>query len=104
MNVKSVSIEGRRWFQKSYGNTYHSVKVNVTLEDGSVESFDSGMHYGYGEGYDQTALEMMEGKYNIIVPRYENGMRHYGYLSRWARENNVPCSVYVQDVKRERDL
>ena len=25
--VKVVEVSARRWFQKSYGNTYHKVKV-----------------------------------------------------------------------------
>ena len=104
MKVKSITIEGRRWLQRSYGNTYHSVRVAVMLDDGTVESFDSGKHYGYGEAYNKTALDIMEGKFNIFVPRYQNGVRHYGYLSRWAVENNVPCTVTVQDVVREKDL
>lgn len=45
-------IEGRRWFQKTYGNTYHSVYFHFT--DGSVERV-ADCAYGYGEGYLQTA-------------------------------------------------
>jgi len=52
---KMIIIDGRRWFQKTYGNTYHSVTVTV---DG--QTFSSGIHYGYGDQYRQTALELLQ--------------------------------------------
>jgi len=52
-NGKAVQhIEGRRWFQKTYGNTYHSVRFHMA--DGSVEKV-ADCAYGYGDGYLQTA-------------------------------------------------
>ncbi len=102
--IASIHIGARRWFQKSCGNTYHRVRISLTFTDGTSETFDSGQHYGYGQCWDQTALEMLEGSFGIHVPRYENGARHFAYLTTWARDNNVPVTTEVLDGRRERDL
>ena len=30
--INTMKIEGKRWFQRSYGNTYHTVKIYVNDE------------------------------------------------------------------------
>ena len=49
----SVFIEGRLWFDKTYGNTYFSNRVWV---DGKI-SFQMPMEYGYEEQYAHRAIE-----------------------------------------------
>jgi hypothetical protein len=53
--MDKLIIRGRRWFQKSAGNTYHS--VNVIMPDGT--ELNSGIHYGYDDMYTQTATAMI---------------------------------------------
>ena len=49
----SVFIEGRLWFDKTYGNTYFSNRVWV---DGKI-AFNMGMEYGYDEQYAHRAIQ-----------------------------------------------
>ena len=84
MTRKVTHIEGRRWFQKTYGNTYHT--VTLFYDDGSSEK--SERHYGYGDGYLQTAFEMM-------------GLEYGG--TRALRED-LGITYSVADVERQRDL
>jgi hypothetical protein len=102
-NIKSIKIKARRWFQRSYGNTYHRVLVTVTTDDG-VKQYESDIHYGYGEHYDTTALETLEKEIGIKVDRYPNGERKTGYLSTWARAHEIACDSDVNDVSTEREL
>ena len=53
---KVTHISGKRWFQKTYGNTYHTTTLH--FDDGTTRT--SPMTYGYDEGYLQTAFEMMD--------------------------------------------
>lgn len=53
--IKTVQIYGKRWFQKSYGNTYHSVTVVVNNE----ETFYQGFTYGYGNHFISTACDLL---------------------------------------------
>jgi hypothetical protein len=86
-----MHIEGRRWFQKTYGNTYHSVRI---YKDGECIYY-SGKHYGYGDQYLQTALDWL--KAQTLVP----ADAAYGTL--YLRET-LGASYSVIDVGREADL
>lgn len=86
LNGKKVVVEGRRWFQKLYGNTYHTVKVSV---DG--ETFYSDITYGYENHFEQTAIEVLK-ENGFDVPEYGKFQRLEGFES------------HVMDVPRKKDL
>jgi hypothetical protein len=81
---KVTHISGKRWFQKTYGNTYHTTTLHY--DDGS--SRHCGPTYGYGDSYLQTAYEMM-------------GLPYAG--TRSLREN-LNITYDVADVERKKDL
>ncbi len=89
---RSISIIGRRWFQRSAGNTYHSAQVVVNGE----QVHDTGIHYGYGDQYLQTAAAWLVE--NDYLP--ENARP----LSLYCRENGIAFTGFVSDVAREKDL
>jgi len=53
--LSSILIEGRRWFDKVNGNTYHSVRIWV---NGEVFG-QLGLTYGYGDQYIVTATNYL---------------------------------------------
>ena len=85
--IKTLEIHGRRWFQKSFGNTYHSVKVYV-----NDEVLKCDFAYGYDGQYKQTALELLR----------ESGYDAPQYLSELRQMADVVTSVI--DVPRKKDL
>lgn len=52
--VRSVFIEGREWFDKTYGNSYWSSQVQI---NGKVVMTLGGLHYGYGDFYQHATLQ-----------------------------------------------
>lgn len=86
-----IHISGRRWFQRTYGNTYHSVRI---LIDGQVAAH-LGPCYGYGDQFLQTGLDWL--KANGYAP----ADAEYGTL--YLRET-LGGSYDVADVDRKRDL
>ena len=90
---KSLEIIGRRWFQRTHGNTYHTAEI--VLDGKTVHKTPK--EYGYGEQYVASARDWL----------VENG-----YLpKRWLieqlwhlRDNGIQYSAHAIDVKRERDL
>ena len=85
MQPKKVThIEGRRWFQRSHGNTYHTATLH--FDDGTSKTSD--ITYGYDDQYLQTAYEMM-------------GLPYAG--TRGLREE-LGITYSVSDVAREKDL
>jgi hypothetical protein len=97
--IRSITIIGRRWFQRTYGNTYHSVKVYV---DGDCV-YSSGQVYGYDEAYIQTAWQWLRSNgYAPDAAEYEHGGCEA--IWQWAERNNVTLVREVSDVAREKDL
>lgn len=89
--TERIRISARRWFQRSYGNTYHSCYVSVGGEFvGKVENT-----YGYGEHYLQTAHAILHkaGYCGGDYGDFRMAMRDY---DRWY----ISCA----DVDRMRDL
>lgn len=128
MKNKMITIDARRWFQKTYGNTYHSVKVYV---DNKLIG-ESGKHYGYGGSYLQTAHEILA-KHGVfsyehtkeLIPVYkkdrttgqptseidyhtqkesQNSNKAYSDFIQDMRTNRAKYHVTCVDVSREKDL
>lgn len=58
-----VLIEGRRWFDRVNGNTYHSARVYVNNNEVGY----SGMTYGYGDQYKQTGYSILKDVYGLKI-------------------------------------
>ncbi len=99
-SIKSITIIGRRWFQKTYGNTYCSAEIILNGEP--VEKV--GPTYGYGDYYLQYAFEWLDKQKLLHPPRiqYPHGGAEAPW--QWAKRAKVKLSHSVSDVRRERDL
>jgi len=85
----SLHISARRWFQRTYGNTYHSVRI---IKDGQQIAHIP-FAYGYGAQWLQTAIDWLRA----------NGYPDAEYGTLYLRE--VLKGTYdVQDVQRKKDL
>jgi hypothetical protein len=79
-------ITAKKWFQKSYGNTYHSVSVYQDNEFLGYIPF----RYGYGDHYLNTAADIM----GISETKLRDDIR----------ENRQNYHITVIDVNRKKDL
>ncbi len=96
----TLLIVGRRWFQRTYGNTYHSAEVVI---DGEVVA-RTGKHYGYDDSYIYTALVVAEAAGLLPVrEKYDNGGYRELFREFYAR-HGYRYETRVVDVPRERDL
>ncbi len=95
---RSILVLGRRWFERTNGNTYHTARV---LVDG-VEVATVPYQYGYGSQYEQNALDALEAL--GLMP----GREHYknGGSEGWQyfKRNGIQYSAEAVDVERKRDL
>lgn len=99
--MKSLSIVGRRWFRRTYGNTYHTATITV---DGKIVCTTS-MQYGYGDQYVQTAFDWLEANgYLSACPRHKSANGSSEAPWQWAERAGVEYSYYAVDVARQRDL
>ena len=102
--VNSVRVVVNRWFQKSGGNTYHSIKCSFygleTNKKGCVKNIKINIHipfaYGYDTQYKQTLLEELKRKgidsVNHEPVAFNNDFFRYNF------------HFIVSDVKRKKDL
>lgn len=87
-------INTRRWFQRTYGNTYHSVLVEKVSGKGKNYKREIIGHvpftYGYGNHYIQTVADIFGIDFNT--------------LNKDIRENPEKYIVNCIDVNRKKDL
>lgn len=97
--MKTYHISARRWFDRRAGNTYHSVTI---YSDGEIVAA-SGLTYGYGDHWEQTAAELLEALPGIKPRRqYENGGSEP--LRLWAERTGLVYSTECLDVPRKKDI
>ena len=96
-----ITIIGRRWFEKTNGNTYHS--VNVYVDGEQVHRIDCS--YGYGGQYRHNAFQWLHK--NGYFPEYEEN-HDQGSISYpatyWLEEHGYKVIDEVTDIQRKRDL
>ena len=89
-----LHIDARKWFQRSAGNTYHSVRIFYSVGAGEPQEHYIPFAYGYDEQWLQTALDWLASE----------GLAEKGqYGTRYLRED-LGGTYSVVDVSRKRDL
>jgi hypothetical protein len=91
---KSITIIGRRWFDRRYGNTYYSAQIIVDGEP--IEGI--AYAYGYGDQYAHEAMEKLEAQ--GIIPKREPGEPFWAL----ARRLGIAFHYSASDVQRKKDL
>jgi len=118
--ARNITIDARRWFERTNGNTYHSVNVYVNNELIGRCPFT----YGYGEQYLQTAHDILAKngifsyrktkKFTTVnagmVNEYQTPQEGINRTNAWhkftqdMRDNRNRYHVTCCDVERKKDL
>ena len=96
-----LTIIGRRWFEKTNGNTYHSVEVYQDNKRIVYVPFA----YGYGDQYKQTALGALVqlGLYPATEAKH-GGFECYRQFVFSKAAGGDGNFFSVSDVARKKDL
>lgn len=95
--IQAFSIKGTRWFQKSYGNTYHVAYISALVDGTWIDLGETKMQYGYGDHYLVTAGQW------LIDNGYVECDSEY-FLSNYNVREDFVVEYHAQDVDRKRDL
>lgn len=101
MKIYSIVVEGRKWFDKVNGNTYHGGNVIVTSDHG-VKVIKIPYQYGYGDQYLYSAFEELEKAGIVKLEKYSSGGSEVPW--RWAKEHGITLVYSAVDVTRKKDL
>lgn len=97
--MSSLTLIGRRWFNRRCGNTYHSVEIIV---DGNcVQKID--YSYGYGEQYEDTAKNWLDA-HGYTPGREKRDGTPGEALWRYCERKGIIFTRTVTDVQRKKDL
>ena len=97
--MSSLVLIGKRWFNRTCGNTYHSVEIII---DGKT------VHccpyaYGYGDQWEYTGMAWLDA--NGWLPGREKTEGTPGEaLWRYCERMGIQYVRNVTDVKRKKDL
>lgn len=96
--MNNITILGRRWFQRTYGNTYFTAKIYI---DGELVH-EIPKSYGYGDYYVQAAGEWLHDNGYTNQKAQVNG----GYEPLWSycSQNGIAFTYQATDVARKKDL
>jgi hypothetical protein len=96
--IRDLFIEGRAWFDKTYGNTYHSVRI---WANGDVIG-QVGLRYGYDDMYKYTALEFLK-RFGLVSEDArqlwdlkQNGVNVYSVLT-YGKKSELFKDLSVDD-------
>lgn len=95
---KSITVIGRRWFDRTYGNTYFSVRCYADGELVAEQPYE----YGYGDQWEQRACELLAETGHINPERYPHG--GIERLRMVCERQGINLVRDVSDVSRKRDL
>lgn len=97
--MSSLVLVGRRWFNKNFGNTYHSVEI---IADGKpVHKVPYA--YGYGDQWEYSARDWLDS--NGYLPGRETKEGTPGEaLWRYCERVGIQYTRTVVDVQRKKDL
>lgn len=102
--IKAIHVEVLKWFDRRYGNTYFAGKIEIDLINGDRCVVKMPMEYGYGEQWNQAALDTFCRAVGIDVLRYPNGNKKTAYLTSLCKQSGVLAYTSVSDTTRQRDL
>ena len=101
--ITAINVLGRRWFQKTYGNTYNTAEVTVYFADGSTEYFKVPFGYGYGSQYVQRAANELDRR-GYMPGREHNANGSDQPAWEYFQNRGINYTYQAIDVARKRDL
>lgn len=94
--IKTIDIQAREWFDKTYGNSYFSAIVTLDYGMESVRQIKIHFTYGYGDYYKEAAFNALK-KEGIISTELFS-------LWRWCEENGVILRSNIERNCLKRDV
>jgi hypothetical protein len=96
--IKTIDIQAKEWFDKTYGNSYFAAKVTINFGMKGAETFTIPFQYGYGNHYEYIAFKELQ-KLGYI-PEQKEMIPPWQYY----RDNKIIVRTNKQENCKKRDL
>lgn len=98
MKIKTIDINAKEWFDKTYGNSYFSANITINFGMKTEKSFSMPFQYGYGDHYIDMAFQELKKK-GFIKNANER-------MALWAycKDNGIILRYSKQENCKKRDL
>lgn len=95
--TQTIDIEVKRWFDRTYGNTYFSAQITLDYGLPSVRTYTLPYQYGYGNHAEYVARDLLIEKGELIGREFD-----LHALSRLCADQKIILRVNYKDTtKRE---
>ena len=95
-----INLTIGQWFDRTYGNTYTGGKMLVCFDDGSSEYVNIPFQYGYGQYWNQAALE----RYLEVIEGRKRDRKDLPYLTSYCRDRNIVVHYHVIEGMKKKEL
>ncbi len=88
LTIKTLDINGKEWFDKVNGNSYHSAQATINYGTPEAVTVYIPFQYGYGSQYEYSAFKaLQEAGYIPKQDSMVSGWRYYEENGIIARQN-----------------
>ena len=96
MKIKTIDVNAKEWFDRTYGNSYFSMNVTVNYGMKNATTFYVPMQYGYGDHYRDMAIKELQKR--KLLPKFK------GSFWQYADNKKIICRYNKQENCKKRDL
>jgi hypothetical protein len=93
--MKTIDINAKEWFDKTYGNSYFSAIVTIDYGMESEQQIKLPFQYGYGDYYKEAGFEELQKLGIVSDPNIQ--------LWKYCNDNNIilRCNIKRNCLKKE---
>ena len=96
IKIKTIDIQAREWFDKTYGNSYFSMDITINYGLKNCVSYYVPMQYGYGDHYKDMAF-----KYLKSLGYFKNDTENWYHKTYENEKIIVRHNKLINCLKRE---
>jgi hypothetical protein len=95
MNINTIDINAKEWFDRINGNSYFAGSIVLNFGQDSQVQFTMPFEYGYGDYYIQKAMETLNDA-GLIEAKYTSELRDLGIILRTNMQRNCKKRELMQ--------
>ena len=98
-SIKTIDINAKEWFDKTYGNSYFSAKIVINYGLKSQKTLYVPFQYGYGSHIEHVSFQKIKKEINKKILK-NSGTSLWTFCSK----NNILKRVNIQENCKKREL